>query len=554
MVLRSLLVSATAILLILSPLSFFAPTVVSGASAGDISAVLMDNWDQSEFMDTIEALCNISSQHFAYRVSGSSGAEEAASFIGSQFEEMGLDTSMEEFDLPSWDLLSEPSLVVDPDGDPNTTEGRSVLSSFNAESYSIPTSEDDPLNEVVILPLPDVASTYYIGSVPIDNDAWDLVNTTGKVLLIGREVRWASNWEAALKDKITRETPAAIVFHYSYEWMNYTDLYSQPSTGGRPLGAAGPMFWDMGIPVGSLNYSEGELLTQMVEDTPHVGVLIDIPSQVGSGTHVNVVADIPSARSDRYVLVGAHYDTVLCEGFIDNTAGVGTVIEMARAIKAAVDSGSLDLGLGLRFVAFDGEELGLAGSINYVEAHQDEMEDIAAVVVIDSIGSTYLYSTYPWSDSGIDLTGHAEEAANTAGTVVSFEDLDASDQVSFLYPTQTADVYNSYWGTDIDLDMVDGVPDSILFYSHPMSIFDMAYGALGFIHTSNDTLADAVESGWVDLDTLNDQALVVALTVASVTGQMPEGGSSAWGILLPIAAAVIVLVFLSLIYIRKRML
>ena len=152
------------------------------------------------------------------------------------------------------------------DGNLTSIDDDLGISSFQAESYSYPTPEDGVRAELVSLPLPDIANIDEAGDRPIDTVYWNTVNITDKVLLIGREVRWGSYWEQVFKLKIMRETPSAIIFCYSSSMMSFSDEYSQSSTGGRPLGSVGPIFWDLQIPIGSVNYSDGRMLAALVDD------------------------------------------------------------------------------------------------------------------------------------------------------------------------------------------------------------------------------------------------------------------------------------------------
>jgi hypothetical protein len=78
----------------------------------------------------------------------------------------------------------------------------------------------------------------------------------------------------------------------------------------------------------------------------------------------NVIATQPGTRHpEDIVLVGAHYDTQPgVPGAADNASGVGVLLELARV---CAEGDSLRT---LRFVAWDAEETGLAGSVHYVRA------------------------------------------------------------------------------------------------------------------------------------------------------------------------------------------
>jgi len=96
----------------------------------------------------------------------------------------------------------------------------------------------------------------------------------------------------------------------------------------------------------------------------------------------NVVADFPgSDASGEMVIIGAHLDSWdLSSGATDNGAGVVTVLEVMRAMRAS----GLQPKRSLRVVLFSGEEQGLLGSKAYVETHRNELDRIQSVIVQDA--------------------------------------------------------------------------------------------------------------------------------------------------------------------------
>jgi Zn-dependent M28 family amino/carboxypeptidase len=117
------------------------------------------------------------------------------------------------------------------------------------------------------------------------------------------------------------------------------------------------------------------------------------------GESANVVA-LPiglDLAAERYLLVGAHYDTVLTSpGANDNASGVAVLLEMARILSARPAR------LPVAFVVFGGEEgrpgpkhLSLAGSLHYTEVMStEERRNLAAMLNLDMIGhGDALFST-----------------------------------------------------------------------------------------------------------------------------------------------------------------
>src|SRR5258708_40108215 len=96
----------------------------------------------------------------------------------------------------------------------------------------------------------------------------------------------------------------------------------------------------------------------------------------------NTVAEIRgSEKPDEVVIICAHLDSWdLGSGATDDGAGVASVLEAARAIKA--------LGLRpkrtIRVVLFTGEEQGEVGSREYVKQHQGELSKFSPPLPTDS--------------------------------------------------------------------------------------------------------------------------------------------------------------------------
>lgn len=90
-------------------------------------------------------------------------------------------------------------------------------------------------------------------------------------------------------------------------------------------------------------------------------------SEENYGRGVNLIAE-RSGRSGKFLVVSAHYDSVDNPGADDDGTGVAAMLATAKLI------GSRDLENGVRFVAFDQEELGLIGSAAYVKALVDRGE------------------------------------------------------------------------------------------------------------------------------------------------------------------------------------
>lgn len=101
----------------------------------------------------------------------------------------------------------------------------------------------------------------------------------------------------------------------------------------------------------------------------------------------NILGLIPGTRvPDKYIVVTAHYDHVgVREGHIyngadDNASGVATMLELAKRLKETPPDHSVLI------VALDGEERGLLGAKEFVEAPPVPLSSIAMNINYDMTG------------------------------------------------------------------------------------------------------------------------------------------------------------------------
>ncbi|MEM3597156.1 MAG: M28 family peptidase [Candidatus Bathyarchaeia archaeon] len=460
---------------------------------------------------------NIAFGHYAFRSGGSLGADEAAYWIKSRFESFGLDAWLESFEFTTWNPLDKPTLIIDVDGNMDTTNDQILIDSFQSTHLSWPTQSGGVFADLVILPLPKAENIYEIGVRPINETEWNAINTTGKVVLIGMEVRWSGSWEQTFIEKITEQTPAAIVYTWWYDWMSFTPIMFS-SAGGRPLSGFGPYYWNNQIPVGAVNYGDGMEIRNL-EDTVNVSAHVLLNSVIDFGQHYNVVGKIEGYENpNKFVIISAHYDTVMCAGFCDNGAGTAGIIELARVFAEAVVEGIYKPKYTLLFVAFASEELGLVGSINYLMRHKNEMPNIVAVINLDCIGSDELRVTETEAIDGFDLDEAIVNAAHDLGIPIAFESPGGSDQETFRNPSWADWFYYWCWQLEANISDVTAVKPSALIVSYPLFYRDLwNMGSPGWIHTSYDNSTSTSTLNWVEVDDLENHLKVAALSLLRIS-------------------------------------
>jgi hypothetical protein len=505
-------------------LSFLAGTFSSRYSEGIITATVasqivgkVNGTNAYNYDLEIEGIANNHSlSNYAFRSSGSRGANATADWIADQFQSFGLDTYKESFQFTNWDVLSKPSLMIDDDGNAGTTEDQSLIESFQCEHYGWPTPPSGEFADLVILPLPSAADHLELGANPINTTEWNAIDTTGRILLVGREVRWASSWESTYVSKLTAQTPAAVVYTWWYDWMSFCpDFFS--SIGGRPYTTFGTYYWNLGIPAGFVDYTSG-LWIRNREASLNVSTQIKIEAVVGTGPNYNVIGKLAGSKyPDKFVIVSGHYDTVMTNGFCDNGGGTAGVIELARIFSEANTTGLLRPKYTILFILFTGEELDLVGSINYIMKHKSQMGSIVAVINMDCIGNRDLRIAKTNPGPKFDLDELLLRAAQDLGVNATLMDPGGSDQEAFRNPSWANTQYSWCWGLSAGIAYVTPVESSSMLISYPVAYYDQwNMGTPGWIHTPYDNSTSTVTFNWVEVGDLDNHLRVAALSLVRI--------------------------------------
>jgi hypothetical protein len=186
---------------------------------------------------------------------------------------------------------------------------------------------------------------------------------------------------------------------------------------GRMLYTSGFGFYPKGpLPVISVAREDALLLRRLLAKGP-VTIGLDVRNTFDTSPYRerNVVADLPgSALKDEVVLMGAHFDSWdPAQGANDDGAGVAAVLEAARILKSI----GVTPRRTIRFAFFSGEEQACLGSRAYVAAHEDELDRLKTVLIMDA---------GPQSPLGFQLHGRADLEASARKTLVPLTSLGAA--------------------------------------------------------------------------------------------------------------------------------
>jgi len=153
------------------------------------------------------------------------------------------------------------------------------------------------------------------------------------------------------------------------------------------------------IPGFGLSYEVGEEIRRRLLRGP-VRLHLKTENIVEKMPAWNVVGDLPgTAAKEEHLVVGAHYEGHdVAVGAWDDAAGAAVVLEAARALAPHAAA----LPVGVRFVLFTCEEIGLFGSRFYVSEHKEELPRVRLMLNCDGV------SRGPGGTEELNLQGQDE--------------------------------------------------------------------------------------------------------------------------------------------------
>ena len=250
----------------------------------------------------------------APRFAGTEAEAIAASYIENEFRSYGLETWVEDFTIENSYIIEENWLRV--------TLPEQIDLAFIPVVYSPPTDN--------IL----AGKLTYLTEVPEN-----LEGLREKVVLVERK-----KLSRALAD-----LPPLALLTYHDNWPPYSEIWRDPPKA--------PLLW--------ISDSDAQRLSEFLgQDNVEVELQLKVRSE-NAMSH-NVVALLPG-QSEEIIIVGAHHDSVLTPGAVDDASGVAVVLEMARVLSME------NLPRTILFTTFGSEELDLLGSAAFVREHADDV-------------------------------------------------------------------------------------------------------------------------------------------------------------------------------------
>ena len=270
------------------------------------------------------------------------------------------------------------------------------------------------------------------------------------------------------------------------------------------------------IPVIGTSFAVGQELYNRITGGQTVTVRVAVDAETVTTATANVLADTPTGREDRTVVVGAHLDSVdEGPGINDNGSGTSTILETALQM-AELDIQPVNR---VRFAFWGAEEDGLIGSQYYVDhLPKRDLKDIALNLNHDMVGSTnFVRFVYDGDGSAFGVDG-----PSGSGRIEDvFVDYFASQGLA-TEPTE-------FDGrSDYDAFINAGIPAGGLFTGAEgikTAAQAAVYGGTAGVaydpcyHQACDTIANLSSTALDQMsDAIAHSTLVFALTKSSVSG------------------------------------
>lgn len=419
------------------------------------------------------------------RFTASAGFDASARYLADRFAEIGLEpwgdgrTFFHRFRMPLVDLAATPVLTLTAPA-ARTYRHRVDFTERVGGTFGSGSGEG-PL--------------VFIGSgitTPGSSD-FDKVDVRGKVALVITGGRNDPGRELALRGALGAIYVSSSILKFSYiarfESVTIPGIIVTPAVADELLAPSGKRVSDL---VAAIQAQHRELGSSPPPPSPafelperlRVSVPLTPVREVEATNVVGLLRGSDADAAKRAVLVGGHLDGVgtdpdgtVFQAANDNASGPGLTIEIARALAARRG----ELRHSLVFVAFAGEEQGLAGSEAFASqfsALPGRRESLLGYLDLDVVGCCG--DTVAASEESDDMLQRVRRAAEALGVPFTRGGRGSSDQASFARR---------------------GVPATLLNWSD-----------IGVIHTPADTIDRVTHER---LGTIGRVAALVVLEMAA---------------------------------------
>jgi Iap family predicted aminopeptidase len=311
-------------------------------------------WYSAEYTeDIIRYLCSLGSSELGFRLAGTDAEHEAASYIKTELERLGVDkVELKEVYVDRW-IFKEASLrILSP-------------------------------NEIFI-----VASSYagsppgnFIGEIVFggkgDLSSLDNLDLDDKIVLIDMDYKVFPSINIIAKEMMVRGAKGIVLSHLTrggYASLRDDTLYA--SDGDYSIEFP---------PIIHIRRRDAISILRLLENSD-VEAEFKLDVAIGRGYGYNVIGYLNNNSEDT-ICIGAHHDAHF-RGAIDNASGVALLLNIARYVAES----NIGYNQNIRFISFTAEEYGrldtpfdfLIGSYDYINS--GDYRDISLYINLDVVG------------------------------------------------------------------------------------------------------------------------------------------------------------------------
>lgn len=330
--------------------AFYVPVCARKLSRRDIERMVAEEIDSENMIQYVVDLCSgtmgpVDERLWSPRTQGTPYGETSNTYIWEKFEEWGLD-EIEIFENPSmrdWYYLRTWNVSIEDFGFYATWPCRwSAAGEFQGELV-------------------------YVGEGTSDEDYEDK-DVEDKIVLADGRAR------PVYRLAVEKYNATGVLT----DWPNVEDFYTTwARCDSIPFGSEGP-----GI---TISYMDGQELRGLLDNGP-VDVNVFVDAEVTRDTSKSVIGTIRGrTNSERYVLVVGHADADAGNmGADDNASGIAVLMEIARALMKLIREEKIPRpNFSIKFMPVGTE---ISDTWAYIEANEEELDNIIAVINFDECG------------------------------------------------------------------------------------------------------------------------------------------------------------------------
>ena len=461
------------------------------------------DYDAAQTLQFAENLVSYGHPDWEGRMSGTEQEQNASEYIISEFDAMGMATTLHSYQVPMHHVNAEPSLRICIQG----LAGNSPCEGFGSIGSQIISFQHR--SDYVIQGFSGQSEYTFQQNVPLtylDNGSDDALwasasGTVGYVINSGTKTGNTEFFSKAAENNLA----GLIRVNKDYNCGKIEGNDCVPIFKGSGLDAVveangGTVPSD--LPFIAMSKDAGELLEQAIFNaTGTTGVLemiIDVTND--QERTIYVPCGEIRGRTSELVIAGGHHDTVYHgQGAVDDTSGTASVMEMARQMSAVVnESGTPER--TLRFCTWGGEEEGLYGSRAYVEAFQSSLKNNLRLYI--NLDMNHVDADF--SNRGNSLTLFGNDG----------EDMEHIERITQLYKDQRSDVADRYEIRLSVLTGAQGAPNGMPYNSdHGPFVYDLGEGERGRAIVCYGSGSWEYHTYLDTMDRFNEESLGVSVTV-----------------------------------------